>query len=95
MIDRARRWSTARRESATASSAVAELRRHNDLLLDRLADLGRATHGLAAELALAKRACRAKEHEIQVLRAENARLVGGPPVEPKVGPRTRLAPAGR
>ncbi len=53
-----------------------DLRRDNDQLSLKLAQLGRAARGLAVELADARRELRVKQRRITQLEAENARLGG-------------------
>ncbi len=55
---------------------VGDLRRENDQLSVKLAQLGRAARGLAVELADARRELRIRQRRITQLEAENARLGG-------------------
>lgn len=55
---------------------VGDLRRENDQLSMKLAQLGRAARGLAVELADARRELRIRQRRIAQLEAENARLGG-------------------
>ncbi|MGO9790102.1 MAG: hypothetical protein ACLP8S_11620 [Solirubrobacteraceae bacterium] len=55
---------------------VGDLRRENDQLSFKLAQLGRAARGLAVELADARRELRITQRRIRQLEAENARLGG-------------------
>jgi hypothetical protein len=55
---------------------VGDLRRENDQLSLKLAQLGRAARGLAVELADARRELRSGQRRIRQLEAENARLGG-------------------
>jgi hypothetical protein len=55
---------------------VGDLRRENDQLSLKLAQLGRAARGLAVELADARRELRIRQRRITQLEAENARLGG-------------------
>ncbi|MGO9898690.1 MAG: hypothetical protein ACLP0J_03095 [Solirubrobacteraceae bacterium] len=53
-----------------------DLRRENDQLSLKLAQVGRAARGLAVELADARRELRIRQRRIRQLEAENARLGG-------------------
>lgn len=55
---------------------VGDLRRENDQLSLKLAQLGRAARGLAVELADARRELRIRQRRIAQLEAEMARLGG-------------------
>ncbi len=55
---------------------VADLRRENDQLSLKLAQVGRAARTLAVELADARRELRTRQRQIAQLEAENARLGG-------------------
>lgn len=56
--------------------AIADLRRENDQLSFKLAQLGRAARGLAVELADARRELRLRQRRISQLEAEVVRLGG-------------------
>ena len=70
--------------AAGSGRLVVGLRHENDALVIKLARLGRAVRGLAADLAAARRDCREKAQQIDSLKAENARLAAAASGAPDV-----------